>query len=349
MHWRHIRLIVAGAIAAIGSVVALLIFWPYAGFRQPVTVVLPRGTTSYQIARELAAHHVIRSRWLFLIVRLFRPRDVLKAGEYRFERPASVVEVFDRIARGDVVIHELRIPEGSTMFEIASLVAQLGWIRREEFLAVALDPTPIRDLAPQARSLEGYLFPSTYYVTRDMDARAISNMMLKQFRKVWAELDAPYDRVHEIVTVASIVEEETAVPEERPLVASVVWNRLRRGMRLECDPTAIYAAILSGEYQGHLTRADLERPHPYNTYYVAGLPPGPIANPGRASLLAALHPAQTDYLFFVARPDGSGAHKFSSNFDAHNRAVRRYRLAARQNHHQAKAPTVPGRTRRSSY
>jgi len=343
---RQKRLVITIALALLGGFA--WIWWlftaPFGRFDQPVTVVFDHGTSSREMARVLAERGVIRYRWLFWLLRAARPHVVLRAGEYEFTRPASVVEVFDRIVRGDVRVHAILIPEGSTMFEVARIVGQLGWISEQEFLAVAEDPSLVRDLAPQAPNLEGYLFPSTYYVTRDMDAREIASMMVRQFRKVWRELGGPDDRVHEIVTVASMVEKETAIPQERPLIASVLWNRLRRGMRLECDPTVIYAATLEGHYRGRIYRSDLDRVHPYNTYQQAGLPPGPIANPGRAALEAALRPAHTDYLFFVALPDGSGAHAFSRSLEDHNHAVARYRRARRQALRQEKARTVSERT-----
>ena len=184
----------------------------------------------------------------------------------------------------------------------------------------------IRDLDPAATSLEGYLFPSTYRLTRRTTATQLTRLMVDQFRKAWKQAGAtPDDGAHRIVTLASLVEKETAVPEDRPRVASVYANRLRLGMKMDCDPTVIYAALLDGRYRGTIYRSDLENPSPYNTYLHPGLPPGPIANPGLASLKAALRPEQTSYLFFVAKPDGSGGHVFSESMAAHNAAVQAYR------------------------
>ena len=257
-----------------------------------------------------------------------RTESTHQAGEYQFDKPASAWDVFDRIVRGDVHYYKLLIPEGSNIFETARIVGSLDFIDEREFLKLARDPAPIHDLAPDAATLEGYLFPSTYHVTRNTTAADIIAMMVSQFRRVWTSLDAGPDAdVSRVVTLASLVEKETGVPEERPLVASVFTNRLRRGMKLECDPTVIYAALLEDRYRGVIHRSDLNRRHPYNTYLRVGLPPGPIASPGEASLRASLHPADTNYLFFVAKPDDSGEHVFSSTAAAHNRAVRQYRRA----------------------
>ncbi len=328
---RRLRIIVAALLLSGGAGAYLYhaVSEPYAGFETKTIVQIERGQDARQMARLLEGRGVVRSRWRFLLVRLLRPRAILQAGEYGFDRPASAWEVFDRIVRGDVYYYAVTVPEGSTIFDTARILARLDWISQEEALAAVRDPELIRDLAPGAETLEGFLFPSTYFVTRNASAREICQMMTARFRQVWRELgDGP--EAEKTVTLASLVEKETAVPEERPLVASVYSNRLKRGIRLECDPTVIYAAILEGRYQGVIRQSDLASPNPYNTYQHAGLPPGPIASPGRASLEAALRPARTDYLFFVAKPGGSGAHVFSRTLAAHNRAVGRYRREKRK-------------------
>jgi UPF0755 protein len=297
---------------------------PYSGFGPSAIVDIPRGASTSQMASILAAAGVVRYRWQFLLSRAIHSRTTLQAGEYLFNHPASVLEVFDRIARGDVAYYEVTIPEGSNMFDIAARVAELGWMGEKEFLAAAADPLLIRDLAPEAPSLEGYLFPSTYHVQRSATAQQLCRQMTGAFRAVWRELSASAD-VHETVTLASLVEKETGVAHERPLVASVFHNRLRQGLALACDPTIIYAALLEGRYRGAIYKSDLSSRNRYNTYRHPGLPPGPIANPGRASLAAALRPAETKYLYFVAKPGGSGEHTFSSSFAAHERAVAEYR------------------------
>ena len=298
---------------------------PYAGYSGEAFVnILPR-TSTREIARLLREAGVIRSEWQFLIARGVNRGANLQAGEYRFDRAMTPLDVFGKIARGDVFYYELRVPEGSNIFDIAAAVEKLGLIKRDDFLKVARDASPIRDIAPEAPTLEGYLFPSTYHLVRQTTARQLVREMTNQFRKVWKDLGAPTTNVNRIVTLASLVEKETAVPDERPEVASVYTNRLELGMKLDCDPTTIYAAILDGRYRGVIYRSDLDSPNPYNTYRNPGLPPGAIANPGLASLKAAIQPAKTNYVYFVAKPDGSGAHVFSETLAQHNAAVTEYR------------------------
>jgi UPF0755 protein len=322
--------------AALLLAAALFLRVPYAGFHGEAFVDIPRGAGTRAIARLLKRAGAVRFESQFLALRLLRPRAALQAGEYRFTRAASPWAVYSRLARGDVFYYELPVPEGRNMFDIAQSVEDLGLMPAEQFLAAARDPAPIRDLAPEARTLEGYLFPSTYHVTRSMSAADICRQMVEQFRRAWKELGSP-PGAHRLVTLASLVEKETAVAEERPLVASVYRNRLARGMKLDCDPTTIYAALLEERYRGAIFQSDLASRNAYNTYPHAGLPPGPIANPGKGSLQAALQPAETNFLYFVARPRGGGAHQFSADMDSHERAVARYRRANHQANQAGKA------------
>jgi UPF0755 protein len=298
---------------------------PYAGFDKEVFVDIPSGTSTRGIARLLLENGVIRSEWTFLAARAVQSRSKLQAGEYRFSQPASAVDVFRRIARGDIFFYELRVPEGSNQFDIAAELERLGLMKASDFLKVAVNPAMIHDLAPKAPNLEGYLFPATYKLTRHMTAQQICKEMTDRFRRTWKQLGASPRDVHRTVTLASLVEKETAVAEDRPTVASVYENRLAQNMKLDCDPTTIYAALLDNRYRGTIYRSDLANTSLYNTYMHAGLPPGPIANPGLASLKAALAPAETNYLFFVAKPDGSGRHSFSTSLAQHNAAVAAYR------------------------
>lgn len=300
---------------------------PYAGYGQQAFVDIPQGTSTSEMARLLTREGVVRSEWQFVLARALQRGATLQAGEYRFDRPLSAWQVLDKIARGDVFYYELRVPEGANMFDIAAELEKLGLIKAEAFLAAARNPAQIRDIAPEAPSLEGFLFPSTYRITRGTKATVICREMTNQFRKVWRSLAQNGKDVNRAVTLASLVEKETGVPGERRTVASVYQNRLRNGMKLDCDPTTIYAAMLEGRYRGKIYRSDLDNPHPYNTYRNPGLPPGAIANPGAESLRAALEPAETNYLFFVAKADGSGGHIFSETLGAHNLAVRDYRSA----------------------
>jgi UPF0755 protein len=310
--------------------VGAFLFWslatPHTGPGEAVFVIIDPGTPTRVMARKLAEAGVIQSEWMFLLARSVRPKAKLQAGEYQFKGAHTTLAVFDKIARGDIFFHELRIPEGANMFDIAAAVERLGTMKAEEFLRIARSPALIQDIAPSAPSLEGYLFPSTYRVARHTTAQQIARAMTSNFRKVWNEIGGSGD-VNRITTLASLVEKETGVPEERASVASVYHNRLRIGMKLDCDPTTIYAALLQGRYRGTIYRSDLDSNHPYNTYRHPGLPPGPIANPGRESLKAALRPAETSYLYFVAKGDPSGAHIFSDNLEQHNAAVQQYRNA----------------------
>jgi UPF0755 protein len=301
---------------------------PYQGFQGEVFVDIPRGTSTGGIADLLARAGVVRSRWDFLAARYFGRRRVLQAGEYRFQQPASPFEVYDRIGRGDVFYFELVVPEGRNMFDVAEIAGQLGIFNAADFLAAARDPKMIRDLDPRAPTLEGYLFPDTYRVARSTTPEGICRIMTDKFREVWRGLKSPGD-VHDTVTLASLIEKESKLAGERPRIAAVFQNRLRIGMKLDCDPTTIYAALLADHYRGTIFRSDLNRQSPYNTYQHAGLPPGPIANPGLDSLAAVLHPADSDALYFVLKPDGSGGHQFSNNIAAHEAAVAKYRASQR--------------------
>lgn len=328
-------------IVLIGAAAYLSLGSAYKGFSEPILVDFPKGTSAKDMAAELAHSGVIRYSWQFLLARAVNPGARLQAGEYQFTHADSTWDVFRRIVRGDVFYYELTVPEGSNIFDIASIVGRFDFLNSADFLRAARNPALIRDIAPHATTLEGYLFPSTYRVTRDISVEQLCRMMTGLFRKRWRELqpktgDTP--GVNATVTLASLIEKETAIPDERPLVASVYENRLRLGMALDCDPTTIYAALLDQRYRGAIYRSDLNSTNAYNTYQHSGLPPGPIANPGIASLKAALAPADTDYLYFVAKPDGSGRHQFSVTMAEHNRAVLEYRRGVKQ---QAAAETPP--------
>ena len=321
--WLALLLLCAtGAVAYIG----IDLNTPYAGFKQDAFVDLPKGTGAHRMAAILQGAGVIRHSWTFLIARALRHGATLQAGEYRFNRPASVLEIFDRIVRGDIFYYELVVPEGKNMFDIAAAVERIGLFPAERFLEAARDPAPIRDLDPQALTLEGYLFPNTYRLSRTTTPEQLCLTMTGKFREVWRGLGSDAS-VHRTITLASLVEKEGKLPAERPVIASVFARRLAIGMKLDCDPTTIYAALLAGHYRGAIHKSDLASGDPYNTYQHVGLPPGPIANPGVASITAVLDPAHTDYLYFVARADGSGGHNFSANLAAHQANVVKYRRA----------------------
>jgi UPF0755 protein len=295
----------------------------------PQDLLFPPGSSSKTIAAQLQRAGVVRSKFAFELLHYAMPGKKLKAGEYRFVRAASGLEVFERIARGDVLVHTVVVPEGYNMFEIAAAIEAAGLGKKEDFLTVATHDTAlIRTVDPQAKSLEGYLFPDTYLFTRTMTMRDMAAAMVRRYQKEAQALGLQQD-AHRVVTLASIVEKETADPDERAEVASVYANRLAKNMALAADPTVVYAAMLKGNYRGAIYQSDLQSDSPYNTYKFPGMPPGPIANPGAASLKAAMQPANTAYLFFVAIGDGSGRHHFSANFEQHERNVIAYRKAVK--------------------
>jgi UPF0755 protein len=301
-------------------------------------VMLRPGFSTRHIAAELKNAGVIRSEEAFLLLHYLHHGRSLKAGEYLFEKSANTIDVQNRLRRGDVYFHTVVVPEGFTMFDIARAIEAAGLGPADDFLKVAQSNTAlIEDLDPAAKSLEGYLFPETYEFTRMMTMPEMAAAMVKQFRQVATQIGLipqPYitsgtasPNLHVTVTMASIVEQETAVPEERPMVASVYYNRLNKHIALDADPSIIYAELLAGTYQGALHHADMSFTSPYNTYRNAGLPPGPIANPGRSALEAAMHPAQSDYYYFVA--DAQGHHRFAKTMEEHNQNVAAYRKAMR--------------------
>lgn len=306
-------------------------FKGYEGAEQFVEI--PEGAGPTSIGRRLADAGVIRDRlgFRFEILRSGLGRR-LQAGEYRFDRPMTVREVVDKIARGDVYLVPITFREGLTMREMAQLFESKGLGSAKDFTTQASDSQLIRNLDPAAKDLEGYLFPDTYAMTRNTTAAQLVPRMVDGFEKALAPetLSAAEARgltLRELVTLASIVEKETGKPEERPLVAAVYSNRLKIGMALQCDPTVIYALERANRYNGNLTRENMQIDSPYNTYRYPGLPPGPIANPGRASLEAAARPADVPYLYFVARGDGS--HAFAATLEEHNRNVDEYQRRRR--------------------
>ncbi len=321
---RLMALAVFGALVA-GGAAAWLVMTPRQ-ISKEVVVDIPRGSGTRQIADLLAREGVLDSAFPFLAARALQPGRKLQAGEYAFSGSMSAWQVFAKIARGEIYYREVNFPEGSNLFDMAEKLESDGLLPGTAFRKAARNPALIRDIAPEAPSLEGYLFPATYRISKHTTADSLVKEMTARFRRAWKQAGGN-GNVHHYVTLASLVEKETGVGDERTKVASVYRNRLDRGMKLDCDPTTIYAALLEGRYRGTIYRSDLDSQHPYNTYQHAGLPPGPIANPGLQSLRAALKPAQTDYLFFVARGDGSGGHVFSTSVEGHNKAVESYRRA----------------------
>lgn len=317
-----IGLLVAGA--------AVYVFHTPFGPSQETFVEIAPHTSTPAVAGQLERAGVIRSRYGFDLLHLLR-HGRLQAGEYRFDHPVPMTEVYRRIVRGDIYTRALTIPEGYNIFDIAQAVQDQGFGSRDAFLAAERQHTELiaawapKD-GPQPASLEGYLFPDTYYFPRKATPLQILTAMVRRFRQVSTGLGMTGD-VNRTVILASLVEKEVSQPGERPLVAGVFINRLAKGMPLATDPTVIYAALLDNRWRGTIYASDLASPSPYNTYRHAGLPPGPICNPGMASLRAALAPAQTDYLYFVS--DAAGHSRFSATLAEHAQQVEAYREAVK--------------------
>ena len=308
---------------------------PYQDFATAgVFVDIPHGASRRHVANLLKANGVVRSSLAFELYARRHPKRTLQAGEYFFDRAMTGREVFWKLANGQVYQQPFTVREGETMFDIARELEAGKFMRAGDFLFAAADPSPIRDFAPGAPTLEGFLFPATYQLSRHPVASELTAEMARKFKEQWKRIALPAlgggpattannRTISIVVTLASLVERETPKPEERPLVAGAFTNRLHKGMRLQCDPTVIYGMERLGKYEGSLTGKDLKFDSPYNTYEHAGLPPGPIGNPGEASLRAALHPAETNYLYFVANTQGG--HFFSATLAEHNKNVVKYR------------------------
>ena len=294
---------------------------------QTTFVLLRPGWSTRHIARDLQKQGVIHSAPAFLMIDYAKGLKTLKAGEYKFDQSASALEVWRRLTSGDVYARTVVVPEGYNMFDVAKAVEESGLGPASDFLTAARsDLFLLKDIDPNAKSLEGYLFPDTYQFTRINTSHEIAAAMVHRFRQEALKIGLlGRTDTHRIVTMASIVEKETGDPKERPMVAGVYYNRLNRNMALAADPSVIYAALLANRYRGTIYASDLQYDSPYNTYKFPGLPPGPIANPGVASLQAALHPTQTEYLYFVS--DNNGHHRFARDLQEHARNVAAYRHA----------------------
>jgi UPF0755 protein len=315
---------------------------PYRGYAgEKIFVDIPRGLSRRAISRLLEKNGVVYSHIAFELLTRMHERQPLQAGEYLYDAPMSPREVFDKIVNGRVFVHSVTIPEGWTMFDIAEELERQGLCRREDFLAVARDPAMVRDIAPDARSLDGFLFPATYDFAKHSTPQQLTAEMVQRFRTVWsAQPGVGHDTngdptglpsgvsLEQVVTMASLVERETPSQQERPIVAGVFYNRLARRLPLQCDPTVLYALDLAGHSTHILLANELHFSSPYNTYLHVGLPPGPIANPGESSLRAAISPASVPFLYFVANTQGG--HFFSKTLDEHNHNVARYRRLLKQ-------------------
>lgn len=291
------------------------------------TVVISAGQNFSAVAKSLSGEGLVKNPLKFKLLARIKGCDKrIRAGEYMLSTGMSPMGMLDKLVRGDVVLHRLTIPEGYNLTQIADAVQLSGWGDKTAFLSTARDESFVRSMGFDAKTFEGYLFPETYYFPKNTGIRTIISTMAERFKSVftpqWKKMAGDMGfTVHQIVTIASIIEKETGVETERPLISSVFHNRLKKGMRLESDPSVIYGIE---DYNGNITRQHLNTHTPYNTYMIPGLPPGPIANPGIKSIEAALFPANTDFLFFVAKKDTT--HQFSTNINDHNRAVGKYQL-----------------------
>ncbi len=324
-----LSLLLGSAVAGCAAWLTRELHMPFYGSPAAETFVeIPRGSAPYSIARLLAEAGIIRSRFPFLLyIRWSGSARHLQAGEYRFASPTTPEQVAQRLLRGDVYYISVTIPEGLTAEETVELIASQGLGKVEE-LEDALQRTDwIQDIDPGAHNLEGYLFPETYHFPHRVTSEEIVKAGVDEFKRRFARLTSTHPipegwDTHRIVTLASLIEKEVKNPSERGLVASVLVNRLEKGMPLACDPTIIYALKLSGEYDGNIRKADLGINSLYNTYLHTGLPPGPIANPGEESLKAALRPLKSEFLYYVSRNDGT--HVFSRDFQSHLSAVAKF-------------------------
>jgi UPF0755 protein len=329
---RASRLFLSGTLVALVAVLAgaALLWWdwhaPYKRVPKEILVSIPKGMHAGQVMELLSREGMVRNRVSFkLAYGLFGHPRGLRAGTYKFDRPLSPIQVIEKLNRGEVVYIKVTVPEGLRAGEVAHLLAEAGLGREPVFLQAIAKPQVILDLDSSAKDLEGYLFPETYLLDPALNEEAVVQTLVRGFRQWWLGRGGVLPvgmTLRSVVTLASLVEEETAVSAERGLVAGVFANRLRLGMPLQTDPTIVYAQSLEGVYRGTLTRMDWGFPSPYNTYLHSGLPPGPICNPGRASLEAALNPTPSAFLYFVSRNDG--AHAFSRTLEEHNRAVAHY-------------------------
>ena len=322
--------VVAGAALATRSV------WtgmhePYKGYQGAEQfVTIPPGAGAADIRKRLLDAGVVRDEFtLRAALRWTGASRALKAGEYRFDREMSAVDVVEKIARGEIDTRRITFPEGLTIAEMARLYESREFGRAQDFVAAAANAALIQDLDPAAPDLEGYLFPDTYDLPRTASAGRLVGVMIDRFKATYTQELRDKARAQglttrQVVTLASLVEKETAKDEERPIVAAVYRNRMKIGMGMHADPTVVYALKKAGRYDGNIRREDLAFDSPYNTYKYGGLPPGPIAAPGRAALEATLNPAAADYLYFVSRNDGS--HVFARTLEEHNANVREYQV-----------------------
>ncbi len=323
----------------VGTILSVFLFFAIAGliirfglfFIRPAekggeyqVITVQEGMSLKETAYKLESHGIITDRTLFMLwATIMGYSRKIKAGEYRLSSNMAPIRIMEMLTKGVIITYTVTIPEGFSIRQIADILAKEKLVNREKFLLITKDPKVLNKYGINGPSLEGYLFPDTYQFGRGLSALSIVGAMITRFHEAVEPYKKMVDRsgmsLGEIVTLASIVEKETGTAEERPIIASVFLNRMKKGMKLDSDPTVIYGIK---DFSGNLKREDLSKPTPYNTYIIRGLPPGPITNPGLESIKAVLYPAETEYLYFVSKNDGS--HHFSKTLKEHNRAVRIY-------------------------
>jgi len=336
MKKRLILLLLLAALVAAGAVLYYVhkkLLEPYKGYAESkIAVTIQPGMSINSISNALHRKGIISHPWYLKGIFIFKKtQGQSKAGDYVFDHPMSPWQVYEKLMKGEMQYTVMTVPEGANVFDVEKIFQTVLVARKEDFqLALKSGEviTALKTIDPAIQNAEGFLFPNTYFLTRrEMDARTVILLMIKQFQKVYGQVERKRAaelnlNTLQVITLASLIEKETAQPSERPLISGVFHNRLTKSMLLQCDPTVIYAQLLAGGYDGQISRADLQFPSPYNTYVTAGLPPGPICNPGKASIEAALSPQKTNMLYFVSRNDGS--HYFSATLQEHNRAVQQY-------------------------
>lgn len=301
--------------------------WQWSPYGNGGLLFVPKGSSMSQVAQDLEKLGLVRSAWSFrLLAKLKDAERSIQVGEYKFEANMGAEEILEKLVKGDRFVHKMAVPEGYNFKQIAELIVEAKIANLEEVEAKFQDPILLQELPFEAKSLEGYLYPATYEYDRNTSLDFILRQMLESFRKnfhesMQSQAKAMNWSIPQVVTLASIIEKETGLASERKIISSVFHNRLKKGMRLETDPTVIYGLK---DFDGNLRKVDMRNPHLYNTYVYEGLPPGPIASPGKESLLAALKPAKTEYLYFVSKGDGS--HYFSKTYEEHLQAVRKFQL-----------------------
>ncbi len=333
--WRWLAglsLLIIIIILFISYYIYTLLHTPYKAYSEPkLAVEIPRGSSLDAIANTLYKKRILRHPILLkLIFKWNHSEGKSKAGEYVFDRPLSPLQLYEKLMKGEMTYTVVTIPEGSNVFDVERILKNGKIPGSNEFATALISPellTELYSIDSSIQSPEGFLFPETYFVGKKDDVLKVLLAMFREFKKRYDD----QDRIRaaelgmstiQVITLASLIEKETGKGEERPLISGVFHNRLQKSMLLQCDPTVIYALLLAGEYQGYIRKLDLKYQSPYNTYVSSGLPPGPICNPGEASIQAALHPETTDKLYFVSRNDGS--HYFSTTLAEHNRAVQQY-------------------------